>query len=291
MKAKISPFILMVTLLASTAWAESDKVLMESDGIRVTSQDVTAELRYQPAEVRTSVFFRKENLMNLVTNLFARRVLARQALSNEVALSSVERTQLQLAQDKAISDVYLKWLDQRNIPTLSILDQRARELYRTEDKRFNEQASVRVSHILVTKGEDAKEKASALMQKLRDGAEFATLAKEHSTDPGSAAKGGDLGFFERGRMVKPFEDAAFSAEVDSLVGPVETQFGQHIIKVTAKKIGGRTPYDDVKEELYREITAKAQVDGRQRVLNDIMARSQLYMPAIDAYVADQKPKD
>ena len=281
----------MVTLLASTAWAESDKVLMESDGIRVTSQDVTAELRYQPAEVRTSVFFRKENLMNLVTNLFARRVLARQALSNEVALSSVERTQLQLAQDKAISDVYLKWLDQRNIPTLSILDQRARELYRTEDKRFNEQASVRVSHILVTKGEDAKEKASTLMQKLRDGAEFATLAKEHSADPGSAAKGGDLGFFERGRMVKPFEDAAFSAEVDSLVGPVETQFGQHIIKVTAKKIGGRTPYDDVKEELYREITAKAQVDGRQRVLNDIMARSQLYMPAIDAYVADQKPKD
>ena len=291
MKAKISPFILMVTLLASTAWAESDKVLMESDGIRVTSQDVTAELRYQPAEVRTSVFFRRENLMNLVTNLFARRVLARQALGNEVALSSVERTQLQLAQDKAISDVYLKWLDQRNIPTLSILDQRARELYRTEDKRFNEQASVRVSHILVTKGEDAKEKASTLMQKLRDGAEFATLAKEHSADPGSAAKGGDLGFFERGRMVKPFEDAAFSAEVDSLVGPVETQFGQHIIKVTAKKIGGRTPYDDVKEELYREITAKAQVDGRQRVLNDIMARSQLYMPAIDAYVADQKPKD
>lgn len=291
MKAKISSFVLLHALVVTSAWADVDRVLMESDGIRITSQDISTELHNQPPEVKTGVLFRKENLVNLVTNLLARRILARQAQSSEVQLSPVARTQLLLALDKAASDVYLRWLDERNVPAPDLLDQRARELYKLEQKRFTEQATVRVSHILVSKGDDAKEKALSILERLRAGGDFAALAKEHSADPGSAAKGGDLGFFERGRMVKPFEDAAFAAEVDAVVGPVETQFGQHIIKVTAKKPEGRKPYDDVKAELYRDITAKAQGDGRQKVLNDIVARSQLYMPAIDAYVADQKPKD
>ena len=89
---------------------------------------------------------------------------------------------------------------------------------------------VRASHILVQTEEEAKE----LLAKLEDGADFAELAKEYSMCP-SKRDGGDLKFFGKGMMVKPFEDAAFALEVGQVSEPVETQFGWHLIKLTDKK--------------------------------------------------------
>jgi len=89
---------------------------------------------------------------------------------------------------------------------------------------------VRASHILV----DSKGKANELVQKIRGGGDFAMLAKKHSSCP-SGAKGGDLGYFTRGKMVKQFDDAAFALEKGQVSDPVETQFGFHIIKVTDKR--------------------------------------------------------
>ncbi len=89
---------------------------------------------------------------------------------------------------------------------------------------------VRASHILV-KDESA---AKRLLSELGSGADFSALAKKHSMCP-SGASGGDLGFFGKGQMVREFEDAAFSAPVGVAVGPVRTQFGYHIILVTAKR--------------------------------------------------------
>lgn len=89
---------------------------------------------------------------------------------------------------------------------------------------------VKASHILVPN----INKAMELMQKVNNGESFAALAKQHSTCP-SGKNGGDLGFFRRGQMVKPFEDAAFKAEKGEVVGPVQTQFGYHLIQVTDTK--------------------------------------------------------
>ena len=86
---------------------------------------------------------------------------------------------------------------------------------------------VRASHILV----QTKEEADKLLEEINNGADFGELAKEHSMCP-SKRDGGDLGFFGRGMMVKPFEDAAFELEVDQVSMPVETQFGWHLIKLT-----------------------------------------------------------
>ena len=89
---------------------------------------------------------------------------------------------------------------------------------------------VRASHILVQTEEEAKD----LLAKIKEGADFGELAKEHSLCP-SKRDGGDLSFFGRGMMVKPFEDAAFELEVGQVSEPVETQFGWHLIKLTDKK--------------------------------------------------------
>jgi len=89
---------------------------------------------------------------------------------------------------------------------------------------------VRAAHILV-KGEP---KAKELMEKLKKGESFDKLAMENSECP-SKKRGGDLGWFTRGKMVREFENAAFAGEKGALVGPVKTQFGWHIIKVLDKK--------------------------------------------------------
>ena len=89
---------------------------------------------------------------------------------------------------------------------------------------------VRASHILV----QTEEEANDLLKKLDEGADFGELAQEYSMCP-SKRDGGDLRFFGRGMMVKPFEDAAFDLEVGQVSAPVETQFGWHLIKLTDKK--------------------------------------------------------
>ncbi len=81
----------------------------------------------------------------------------------------------------------------------------------------------------------AKKKAEDLLTKAKAGEDFAKLATEYSGDPGSAAKGGDLGYFGKGKMVPEFEKAAFDAKVGDIVGPVKSVYGYHIIKITDKK--------------------------------------------------------
>lgn len=106
------------------------------------------------------------------------------------------------------------------------------------EERTGSDEFVRASHILINiQGNDsvtALSEAKNILVKIQKGEDFATLAKQYSKDPGSAEKGGDLGWFGKGRMVKPFEDACYKAQVNQVVGPVKTQFGYHIIKLTGK---------------------------------------------------------
>ena len=89
---------------------------------------------------------------------------------------------------------------------------------------------LRASHILVTKEDDA----NRLMKRINDGEDFSLVAKRFSSCP-SKKNGGDLGWFGKGQMVSEFEQAAFAAEQGKVVGPIKTQFGYHLIKVTGKK--------------------------------------------------------
>jgi len=110
--------------------------------------------------------------------------------------------------------------------------------FRLDERRTGANEIVKASHILVKSNnnkDSAKAEALKILAQAKKGDDFGKLATQFSEDKGSAEKGGDLGFFGKGRMVKEFEDAAFAAGVGQIVGPVETQFGFHIIKVSDKK--------------------------------------------------------
>lgn len=145
-----------------------------------------------------------------------------------------------------------------------------RKAYDENMKRFEVKESRQASHILITPdaggGADAKKKAKARADGLyaqlkKNPKDFAELAKKYSQDPGSATKGGDLGFFERGAMVKPFDDAVFAMKAGEISAPVESEFGYHIIRLTAVRGGKGKTFEEARPEIETEL--KKQMAGRK----------------------------
>lgn len=149
-----------------------------------------------------------------------------------------------------------------------------KEFYEKNRVRYDEPEQIRASHILirVPPGASAevkaekKKKAEEAAKKAKK-ADFATLAKELGEDP-TKDRGGDLGFFSRGKMVKAFEEAAWGLKVGQVSGVVETQFGFHVIKKTDHKKARRKPFSEVKEQIERSLRARKRNTAIREALND-----------------------
>lgn len=159
-------------------------------------------------------------------------------------------------------------------PYIEITEKEMKEYFETNKALFNQTEQVKARHILV----DTKEQADEVKSKLNNGEDFAELAKEYSKD-GSSEKGGDLGYFGRGEMVAPFEEAAFSMEVNEISEPVESQWGFHIIKVEDYKEAKEAVYEDYVEEVRNAIFQEKMNDaynlwytekmGEYKIVNNI----------------------
>jgi peptidyl-prolyl cis-trans isomerase D len=147
---------------------------------------------------------------------------------------------------------------------ITISDEDARKFYddKTSGARFATPEERRASHILIKPEGDksaaarakAKAQAQALLEQVRKApATFAEVAKKNSQDAGSAVQGGDLDFFGRGAMVKPFEESAFGMKVGDISDLVESDFGYHIINLTATRGGDKKPFDAVRAEIQAEL--------------------------------------
>ena len=158
----------------------------------------------------------------------------------------------QLRQDLTIR----KLIDQQVAAKVTITPEEAKAFYSSHPELFKAPESVHASHILIkvepsASAEDkakARERITAIQQRAKKGEDFAALAKETSECP-SGANGGDLNFFQRGQMVGPFEEAAFSLKPGTMSDVVETQFGYHLIKVADKKEASTISYDEIKGKL------------------------------------------
>ena len=161
--------------------------------------------------------------------------------------------------------------------------------------RFGEPEERRASHILIAVKKDASEadkkaalaKAQAIADQVRKNPKsFAEVAKKESQDPGSAAQGGDLGFFRAGAMVKPFEEAAFKAKKDEIVGPVQSDFGYHIIKVTdikpakVKSLAEATP--ELEAQMKKLVAQRKFAEAAENFSNLVYEQSTSLKPAADA---------
>jgi peptidyl-prolyl cis-trans isomerase D len=180
-------------------------------------------------------------------------------------------------------------LDREALAAQVVLGEDDLKTYYEQNKaRFGAPEERRASHILVKAGPDAKAKADALVAELKaDPSKFEALARTASDDPGSAAQGGDLGFFARSMMVKPFADAAFDMKEGEIRGPVETEFGQHVIRLTAVKPGAEKPFSAVRADIEQAIRGQQAgvkyAEAAEAFTNMVYEQSDSLQPAADKF--------
>lgn len=168
--------------------------------------------------------------------------------------------------------------------------------YKANEARYKSPESRRASHILIKAGSEAeakaaKERAEALLAQVKKApADFAKLAKQHSQDPGSAAKGGDLDWFTRGAMVKVFEEAVFGMKEGEISDLVRSDFGFHIIRVTGVRPERARPFDEVRAEiaaeLKREAGARKYSEAAEAFGNTVYEQSDSLKPAAEKWKLD-----
>ena len=169
-----------------------------------------------------------------------------------------------------------------------------RKYYTENLSRYTAAEERRVRHILINAAKDAapdvkqkaKARAEALLAEVRKTpASFAEVAKKNSEDPGSAANGGDLDFFGRGAMVKPFEDAAFAMKPGETSNVIETDFGYHVLRLEAVRGGDKKPFEAVRagieDEVRQQLAVKRWAEAAEQFTNLIYEQSDSLQPVID----------
>ena len=151
--------------------------------------------------------------------------------------------------ENARKDILARLAMKQLFDSVKVTDEEVKDYYEANKSQFKKGATVHAKHILT----DSEEKCNQILESIVSGEKvFEDAAKEFSTCP-SGQRGGDLGEFGKGQMVKEFEDAAFAAEIGHVVGPVKTQFGYHLIKVEEKKDAAESSFDEVKEQIKSQL--------------------------------------
>jgi len=181
---------------------------------------------------------------------------------------------------------------------MAVDDKAAQEFYEKNERFYTEKAGVRASHILIKLAQNApKEEDDKAMAKVKEaeaaiakGEDFGEVAKRLSEGP-TAPKGGDLGFFGEGRMVKEFQDVAFNMKVGEVSKPVRTRFGYHIIKVTDKREDRKKTFDEVKDQIVKSLKNKKFFTERRKLLADLekKAKVEKFLPEPPAAAAPADP--
>ena len=166
---------------------------------------------------------------------------------------TLEQIRNDARQDMAIA----KLIETEIAAKAAVKPEQIQDFYAKNPDQFKQDERVRASHILIAFPEkadaaakaQARTKADQVLKDVKAGKDFAALAKQHSQDPGSAVNGGDLGFFQKGQMVGPFNDVAFTLAPGAVSDVVETQFGYHIIKVAEKQPSRTIPLEEVRPQV------------------------------------------
>jgi peptidyl-prolyl cis-trans isomerase C len=264
-----------VLMPVQTLHAQEDKVLARVDGVNVTQKDIdiAGEDLADRLPQGLQEAQRREYLIGYVIDL---KIGAKAADVAKSAQAPDFERRMAYFREKLLLDEYLSQQAKKGVNL-----EAAKKLYDETTKSLKPEEEVRARHILVEQEDEAKK----IYARVKGGEDFAKLATEASKDPGSGKEGGDLGYFTRDRMVKPFADAAFSAEKGSITEPVKSQFGWHIIKVEDKRTKPVPNFEEVRPQIDAYLGRKAQQDA-------ILAlREKAKIERLDKPKEDAKPAD
>ncbi|MBQ1189956.1 MAG: peptidylprolyl isomerase [Lachnospiraceae bacterium] len=227
----------------------NNEVLAIVAGKEITNADVDAFLANLPAEQRqyaSNPYFREQYVEQVVT------LHVLEKMADDLQLDMTEDYKKML--DNIVRDIKARMAMNEIMKDITVTDIEAETVYNINPDNFSKPETVSAKHILV----DSEDVCNEILAQIQNGEKtFEDAAKESSTCP-SGQQGGDLGEFGRGQMVKEFEEAAFAAEIGAIVGPVQTQFGFHLIKVEAKSEAETLAFDVVKEQIKKNLLQQKQ---------------------------------
>jgi peptidyl-prolyl cis-trans isomerase C len=226
----------------------SDPVVARVNGVDIRESDLALAEEDLGADMQSiSPEARREHLISYLADII---MVTQAADKKNLADNPDFKRRLAFLRNKLLMGYEL----QQEAKT-ALTDQALHQTYDEAVKSMAGQEEVRARHILV-QGED---EAKAILEQLKKGADFATLAKEKSKDPG-AAEGGDLGYFTKDQMVPEFADVAFKMYPGQLSNPVKTQFGWHVIKLEDKRTKQPPEFEKVKDQIEAYLARKAQTE-------------------------------
>ena len=249
--------LLIVTFLKGAAFAQDD-VLAKFGSKTITVSDYNKIIGYLDTEKQKVIEKNPQLKENVLRQLVQSMVISELARKAGFDKRPEVQEQLKVFTDNFLANEYLR---KEVAAKDTVSEDDVKSYYDTHQDEFKTPEMVKARHILIKVDKSASEedkkqaqkKAEDILSKIKAGEDFAKLASEFSDDPGSKSKGGDLGFFARGRMVKPFEDAAFALKVGEVSGIVESPFGYHIIKAEERKDAGVETYDTAKDKIRQRL--------------------------------------
>ena len=274
-----------VAALCFAGAAHSQSPALMTGEATVTADDIRAAAQRLPAASRNAAMSRPENVTRQAEDLYVRRVLTAEAERDGLDKDPVVAALLRQARERILSDARLTEIELAALPGDELVQRRARELYNADPQRFKSPAQSRARHILIGRSDDgkARERAEGLLAQIKDGASFDELARRHSADFATAQRGGDLGWFSPGTMVREFEQAVAALEKPGDLSPVvETQFGFHIVRLDDRRPAAVRSFDEVREDLERDVRAKVQAEARQAKVRGLLNAAKPDAQAIEA---------
>ena len=269
------------------AGAESTTPLIGEGAAAITGNDLITETSTLDSQVRQRALASPENVQRLGAEMYIRRVLAAQAVEQKLDEDPAVKHLLAVVRERVLADALARRKEAQSRPTGPVLEKLAQQNYKTQQARFQQPERVHARHILIPlQAPNARDQAEALRKQVLEGANFESLAKKNSKDPGSASKGGDLGLFTRGKMVEPFDNAVFAlAKPGDVSEVVETRFGFHVIQLVEKRSAGVQPFAEVKDQLVEEAAGGIAANTRQGLMRPIMDAAKPHPEAIEAFTA------
>ena len=252
----LASFFLAATL-ALPVLAQTAKPLATLDGLAITEEDLTAAQEDIGATMpRLDEAQKRKYLVDYVLDL---KLLSRAAEKQKMAEGPEFARRLAYLKDRALMEALMA-----KEGAAAIAGDKLQKFYDEALKGLPAEEEAHARHILVAEEEEAKK----VVARLKAGEDFAKVAGELSKDPGSGKEGGDLGWFTRERMVKEFSEAAFAMKAGEISAPVKSQFGWHVIKLEEKRNKPLPPLAEVKDELTRYMTQKAQQEMILKLRSD-----------------------
>lgn len=238
---------------------DNNKVLAVVNGKEVTGEDYNLFINSLDPQLR-AYFTQEEYNQEIVNELVYQQLLYEEAIENGVDKEEDFLKVLEKTKESMLKTYSLGKL----LSTVTVSDEEMKEFYEKNKNLFTKGESAKASHILV----EEEDKAQDIYEKIKNGEDFEALAKEFSTCP-SAERGGDLGEFQKGQMVKEFEDAVFANEVGTITEPVKTQFGYHIIKIDDKNDATTYSFEESKDRIYQEIKRKKEQEVYNNKIDEL----------------------